>query len=213
MDRFSNRQKIALAIMPMPTGLLSALASGSVIYSILRSRVRLKVPYRRLVFGISLFDFLSSISYAMSTIPVPKEKSLVPSLSFGNEVSCSFQAFFFITGYMGGVLFSCSLCLYYYYSIKKQISFRVFAKKIEPYLHGIAIGWAFLISIVCLSDRAFDATPTHCSIASDPPDCIQYDDVECIKGERAYIYQWAFLGVPCWIVFFTIIFIMLSIGK
>lgn len=68
-----------------------------------------------------------------------------------------------------------------------------------------------MISIVCLSDRAFDATPTHCSISSVPSDCIQYDDVECIKGERAYIYQWAFLGVPCWITFGTIIFIMLSI--
>jgi hypothetical protein len=213
MKAFTDQQKLAAIILPMCTGFVSSLASGTIIYSILRSSVKLKVPYRRLIFGLSCFDFIVSVSFALSTLPMPSESGLIPELALGTESTCTAQGFFFIFGFLGSVFYSCSLSIYYFCTLKLNMPFTRFQKNCEVYLHLLSIGWALVACVICLADDSFNATPTHCTVTSFPQECIEDNEIECIKGKRSYIYQWAFVAVPSFAVFLTIVYVMISVGK
>ena len=216
------QQLIALSVVPTLTGGISALASGTILYSILNSKVKLKVPYRRLVFALSLFDLICSVAYATSSWVLPTATAKIgsdgneitsPQLSFGTQTTCEAQGFFFIFGYSGSILASSALCIYYYCTLKLNISFRTFHIKIEYALHAFCFLWSMSVAGACLATGSINADRGHCTIKSIPDNCLFNEEVECERGEKAMFYQTIVFAIPGSISFIIIVFVMVSIGE
>ena len=78
---------VALTMIPMASGLASMIGSSTIIATILRSSQKLANPYRRIIFGMSCFDVLQSLSFVMIVFKTdPVEKSWLALL--GNQISC-----------------------------------------------------------------------------------------------------------------------------
>jgi hypothetical protein len=89
----SIAQEQALAILPIPSAILSILGSSIIIYIAVSSRKQRKwTPYTRLLFVMSVFDIISSAILSVATFLRPRETS--PRLwSFGNDATCSAVGF------------------------------------------------------------------------------------------------------------------------
>jgi hypothetical protein len=102
MDQSNNQWETPLIqVAPIFSGSLSAISSTLIIYVILRSQTGLSSIYHRIMFGMSIADILSSVSIALSTLPMPsfmpQEKDFEyrwtgPRL--GNTSTCNAQGFF-----------------------------------------------------------------------------------------------------------------------
>ncbi len=87
--KFTDAERKALVVAPMITGIVSTIASMTLIITILNSAQKLQVPSRRILFGMCIYDVFYSIACALSTFPVPREVGIWGAL--GNITSCNFQ--------------------------------------------------------------------------------------------------------------------------
>lgn len=212
MDNFSESELIAVSVLPMITGVISSLGSVTIIFSIFRSTVKLQVPYRRFIFGLSCYDLLVSSVYALSTVPMPKEKSMIPRLSFGNDRICTAQGSLFVIGYLGSIIYSFNLAMYYFCTLRLKMSKKDF-KKYEIMFHSFGNFWPLLAVSVMLLDDSINPSWTHCTVAPNPVNCIKNDDIECVSGRNAYLYQWIFIADVQAVAYGGIIVTFISIGK
>ena len=77
----SEAQKHAIRIVPRITAAMSVLGSGFILLSTLRNR---KVVGRTLLAGMSLTDFLSSMSYVIGDVAYPEKNG-----GRGNQATCN----------------------------------------------------------------------------------------------------------------------------
>jgi hypothetical protein len=97
----TNSQKTLLAILPIPSAILSVLGSSVVIYMALLSRKsRPWTPYNRLLVAMSVYDIITSIALASSTFLNPMETSN-KAWAMGNDSTCSAMGFFNNIGFSG----------------------------------------------------------------------------------------------------------------
>ena len=86
---YTEAQIKAIVVTPMCSGVTSFVASGTLIFMILRSDLKLTVPSRRIFFGLCVYDCFQSLSAAFNTLPVPKGQGLPGAM--GNIGSCDAQ--------------------------------------------------------------------------------------------------------------------------
>jgi len=89
MPAFTEAQSKSLVIVPVFSGLTSLLASGTLAVMILRSELKLTVPWRRIFFGLCVYDCFQSLANAFSTLPIPKGQGMWGAI--GNISSCEVQ--------------------------------------------------------------------------------------------------------------------------
>jgi glycerol uptake facilitator-like aquaporin len=89
-------QEIILNFVSSFGGTLSFVLSAIMITMILRSTTKLSKPLRRIIFGMTVFDLILSISDVTSSLPSPSGMSL---LAVGNEITCTFQGAFVQVSY------------------------------------------------------------------------------------------------------------------
>ena len=131
----------ALTMIPMATGLASVIGSSTIIAAILRCSQKLANPYRRIIFGMSCFYVFQSLSWLMITFKTdPVETSW---LALGNQTGCQLFGFFQFVGHNGTLFYSLSLNIFYLCLVKYQVKRDNFCHRIEPFLHGVPIAWAF----------------------------------------------------------------------
>ena len=102
------------------SAVLSAVASGLVIVSILLSQSKLKGAYHRIIFLMSTLDLITSLSMAISTVPMPRDvRSVYPFVGgvYGTVATCEAQAFIILWGSAMTVWTSSVLNLYYVFTI------------------------------------------------------------------------------------------------
>ncbi len=141
------------AITPRITGGLSAISSSTLIYLILRSEARLSTIYHRIMFGMSFFDIIGSISMGLSTIPMPKDlddevfwyQDEWVGTRLGNVHTCGAQGFGYLFGTYAMYAYNTSLCIYYACALCFKIKERNIVKFVEPILHLFPITLAFVI--------------------------------------------------------------------
>jgi len=204
-----SRYNLAWAL-PICSGFLSIIGSTSIVVMMLRStNKRLSVTYGRLVFGMSCMDIIQSLAYCFSTIPSPSDSDTHWS-SYGTTLTCSIQGWFLFTGGVGTTLYYCSLCIYYVLMIaKRDITESTIKNKVEPFLHFIPLAYSITVGFFLGVTKHFNNAGTVCWIASLPRDCLQLEDVECIRGKNAYRYRLLLQATPVIIVFFIIITCMI----
>ena len=195
-----------LIISAIVTGSLSLIGSSLLICTILRSKKKLSLPYRRLIFATSLYDVFQSWGLTTSVFLSPKGTK---QWARGNTTTCDIQGFFTTIGAIGVPIYLCSLCIYYFCIIRlnmKKITFR----KIEPFLHAVPIVYSFFCGIFALSKHYFNNAGSVCYVAPSPITCEMLDDQECTRGEGASRFRLLFLTYPSMVIF-VIVCIMMAI--
>jgi len=86
---YSEAQIKAIVVVPICSGFTSFVASGTLIFMILRSELKLTVPVRRIFFGLCVYNCFQSLSAAFSTLAIPKGQGMGGAM--GNIGSCDAQ--------------------------------------------------------------------------------------------------------------------------
>ena len=194
----------------MVSGSISFIASFTIIVMILMTAAKLETPLRRLIFGLSVSDAIASIAAVFTPFMMPAGPG--GTMASGNQGTCEAVAFFFHFGYTASALYSLSLCMYYLKIIRYNTRDRDFAKKIEPWLHGISIGYPLLRAIVNMAVGNFNSSGVVCWIAPKPIECAFDPDVECIRGARFKLYRLIWYNIPTLVSFVGIVYVMFVIS-
>jgi len=193
-NSISKAKGVSLVVTPMLTGSLSFLASLTIIISILRSEVKLSTSYRRLLFGLSVFDLFHSLGQALSSTPMPVGTFL---LSFGNDSTCITQAFISTLGLTGTIVYSLSLTVYFLLVVKYDVHDDTITTYVEPFLHAVPILYSSTISIYALVTKNYnlDDHVGSCIINPRPTaDCYDNPSVECIGRGNPDVLAWILCG-------------------
>jgi len=185
-------------------GMLSLVGSSLLIFTILRSKKKLSIPYRRIIFGICVFDVFQSLGSTTSTFLSPKE---LHRLSIGNTTTCDIQGLFLTVGAIGVPMYLCSLCTYYFCIIRLNMRKLTF-KKIEPYLHAVPILYSLFCGVFALTNQYINNAGLVCYVAPDPITCDIIPDEECTRGEGATQFRLHFLTFPTMAIFVIVCTIM-----
>ncbi|GFH56245.1 hypothetical protein CTEN210_12721 [Chaetoceros tenuissimus] len=168
-------------VLATTTGSLSCVSSLAIISIIIRSKKQ--SPYHRIMLIYSFFDFMFSLTVALTTIPMPsKEYEMIYEFggpSYGNQLTCTLQGFSIMISSFG--LFASASLLYTYYccSIVFKMPKETFATKVErPFIFGsfIILSIYTIIALVNYSDM-INPTPLApwCSWDSYPHGCTSED--------------------------------------
>ena len=208
----NDSQQIALAIVyPMASGI--SLFFAIIAFSkILKSNRRLMTPSSRMLCGMCVAIIIASIASVFSTLPIPKDTEGV-WIALGTTATCEIQGFFYTLGSNMIPMYSGALCVYYMCVVKYSMSDQRFSKRIEPLMHGSIIAWSLFGITSALATGSINEAGSLCWIAPLPADCVMNEDVECVRGEAAYL--WRTLGVffPGILSFLLIIISLFTIFK
>lgn len=146
ISTLSDEQEIAISVASVVSGSLSVVGSSMIIWHSLRSKSKSSAhtsSYGRILLALSLSDIISSTAFILSPFLLPQDTSQ-RVWATGNDISCSFLGFWTqlanLAYWYNGVL-----GLYYFMTIRCSVPRQVFAKRYEPYIHGLSITF-FLLS-------------------------------------------------------------------
>ena len=90
------------------------------------------------------------------------------------------------------------LSIYFYLLTCRQWSANDVATWVESAAHVVAGLAGVGTAVAAWRLDLYNAANLWCWIAPLPADCDTTDDLECTRGENAYIYRWAFYFIPLW---------------
>ncbi len=205
-DEFRHQEGKHIPILRSVSAIVSIIASMILIWMIRRSHKGLKSIYHRLLLGLSISDILFSLSQAFFNITAPYESSYVVWNARGSAMSCGVQGFTRFLGGMCGQGYNCSINLFSLAMIKKKTKTMEPVKKLEPYLHGVPIGLAIVISTISVSTQGLNVSiygncwePVydlpHCKSTEGLPDYEGFGFREnCNRGLDWQKMNWVFIN-------------------
>jgi hypothetical protein len=200
---FSERQIKATAIVPKVFSFPAILGSLFIIQHILRSKKRRSRVYHRILLWMSVHDFIYSIKSFLSTWPIPDGTNFVYGAK-GNTQTCATAGFLGHAGALTSIFYNGSLTVFFLMVVRFGWKEDYIKRKVEPWLHGIPLlfGWSTAIAGIPL--QLYNAFGWTCWINTYPPGCT--DNVDCLRGDNAGIYRWAFFHAELWAIYgFTIV--------
>lgn len=192
---YTYDQTLALQTIPVVTGSISFVSSGTIAFMIIRHKEKFSHPFHRLIFCLSLTDVIQSAAMILGPFSLPQEYDPLHR-SNGTRFTCDLQGFALHLGFAGVPMYVLSLSIYYFGAVKYNISDKKFSKKIEPFLHAVAILWTFSGGIACWATGVFNVMRAGnvCWYTPLPDNCVTDIGIECIRGEQAYTFGWLFGG-------------------
>lgn len=174
-------------ILPAISGTISCLASCLIMITILRSKQN--TNYHRIIFFMSFWDALSSLSIALTTLPMPSDVGTVYNYagpSFGNKYTCQGQAFIILTSVAMVLHSSVMLNMYYLCTMRYHVSNAKFRKYAEPIFLLISIPLSLALPIYLVRNEMLNPTvhESFCNVDVYPHGCLQDTSIECIRGGR-----------------------------
>lgn len=206
----NHYQKISLAIVLPFTSSISLIFASMAVAKILRSNRRLMTPSSRLLFGMCAGTIIGTFASLFSTIPTPKDNDNV-WFSFGTTKTCELQGFLYLLGYALINTYSSALCIYYMFVVIYSRSDEQFGRRVEPFLHLYSISLPVICAFSALITESINPTDSMCWIAPKPQDCLFNDDVECVRGENAYLLRTISVLLPGILCLFIISYSLLRI--
>jgi hypothetical protein len=211
-SNFTLAQQVFITLVPAFTGTLSIVGSSCIIWMLLQeNRKKLKSVKYRFLFALCCSDIWNSLVFVFWSLPIPKGTPGVWG-AMGNKASCDAQGVFIQFSIMGSY-YNCALALYYYKSLCFSMKDEQIAKRYEKWIHIGSVVWALGTAIAAWQQDLYSYSGLGCWIAADPLRCHRRDDVDCIRGENAYIYGWLYMGIPQTLVLNYIIYSMWMIYK
>lgn len=185
-------QSQMLSIIPIITAPLSVIGSAMIIYIILSDRKRkLQRVYHRLLLAYSTIDFIFSINLALSGAVVPKGTPGVWG-AIGNQATCEASGFITQFGQSSG-LYAAFMCLYYMLILRYDVREETIAKRVEPFVHGLAFLFPLVFASAMLVLGMYNPTNVligWCFINAYPADCLRREEIECERGENYLLWLW-----------------------
>ena len=211
MPFYSKTKLLALHIVNMISGSISCISSLIIIAMIFRSKKKLTLPYRRIIFALSSFDTISSLAYGLNLPMLPSSDNVWGSM--GNEASCKAMGFMIFLGSSAVPMYNLSLCVLYVCIIICSMKQRYFTQRVEPFLHAIPILWSFIGGTILLQKEYFNVSPDNllCWISSYPTGCHADGNVPCEKGENFVIMRYFLIAIPNIFIFAVIVITMVSV--
>jgi hypothetical protein len=202
----SDTRLIAAALCPKFTAMASVVGSSLIIRDVIvlrKNRSDALSTRHRLLAGMSVCDILSSSAWFLTSWPVPEEMPFAV-WNVGTSETCSAQGFF-VQLSIGTVIYNACLALYYLLVVRYGWNNEYIAKRVEPWMHFAAVGFALSTSVAGLALDLFNPIGYSCSISAYPRFCTQsYENkgpTNCIRGDNARFYLAAFwLGPACCVV-------------
>ncbi|KAL3940254.1 MAG: hypothetical protein SGBAC_005170 [Bacillariaceae sp.] len=142
----SDAQEQLLAFLPIPSAILSVFGSSVIIYMIFKSKQQRNLtPYLRLLFAMSVYDIVSSLNWSVAAFLRPQDTSL-RLLSIGNNTTCN------IVGFVNQIshatmIYQGMLGLYFLLTARYGYSNSYIARRIEPWMHVVSIGYPIAFAI------------------------------------------------------------------
>jgi hypothetical protein len=191
---FTLAQQVAITLVPAFMGTLSIMGSSCIIWMLANNRKKLKSVKYRFLFALCFWDIYNSLMFVFWSLPIPKGTPGVWG-AMGNYASCNAQGFLIQFGVMGS-FYNCALSLYYYKSLCFSMKDEEIAKRYEKWIHIGCVVWSLGTATAAWQQDLYSYTGVGCWIAPEPLRCHRRDDVDCIRGENAYIYAWLYMGIP-----------------
>lgn len=163
MSEYSWKE-IFLAITPKPFAIISLCGSTYIIKHVLTSPKRRGEVFHRILLGLSIWDFMTSIAVFLGTWPIPIDTPGV-FMASGTAATCTAQGFWMQLG-VGAPLYNASLSIYYFLVIFKGWK-ECQLKKIEPFFHGIPILFSLSTAIAVAATDSYRSSNVWCWISSD----------------------------------------------
>lgn len=216
-DAAIERKFMIMIWIPRFSGILSVIGSSLIAYVILRDyhkRTRYRTRHRLLLM-MCFIDIPYSVALALSTVPIPTGTqtnwgSPVPYDIYGavgNTATCLAQGFFVQLG-LAVPCYSCALSTYYFIRIRRNVD-KVFDPDsmgyIEPVMHAVAFLFPFCTAISGVAMGLFNSSDFLCWIEPYPASCKWNVDVQCTRGQDAFLYQILFFAWVIVVAFFVII--------
>jgi hypothetical protein len=204
---YTLAQQVAITLVPAFSGTLSILGSSCIIWMLLQnSQKKLKSVKYRFLFVLCLSDIVYSLWLVPFALPIPKGTPGVWG-AMGNYASCNAQGFFLQFGNIG-TFYNTALSLYFYKSLCYSMNDEQIAKRYEKWIHIVSLLWPVGTGIAAWQQDLYSYSGLGCWIAPDPLRCHRRDDVDCIRGENAYIYAWVYCGIPLILLCLYIVYSM-----
>eukprot|EP00980_Cylindrotheca_fusiformis_P010753 scaffold2429_cov106-Cylindrotheca_fusiformis.AAC.4 len=194
-------RKRLLAVLPIPSAILSVLGSSVIIYMALRSRKSKPwTPYNRLLIGMSSYDVISSMTLAIAPFLNPSDSSN-KAFAVGNDASCSAIGFLNQIAY-SGTFYNAMLSFYFLLTARFGMKNDRIAQRIEPSMHIFSIGFPTVCAVVGLVLGVYSEPEVAigCWVNRYPKRCGYYPDG---TGETcaSTLIAWVFGG---WVGLFTL---------
>ena len=180
---------------------------------IFRSKKKLTLPYRRIIFALSVFEIIFSISNILTLPMLPSSDNIWGSI--GNDASCKALGFLMYLGMSGGIMYNLSLCALYVCTILHSMKQKIFEIKIEPFLHAIPILWSLIGGTILLAKEYFNIGSYNisCWISSYPSDCGTNEAVPCERGANYKQMRTYLLYIPIILTFVVIVITMVCVCR
>jgi hypothetical protein len=114
---------------------------------------------------------------------------------------------------LAGPFYNGALSIYFMLVIRGGMKDGEIAKKYELWWHLIAILWPLGTAFAALFLDLYAFIYLGCWIGQYPLGCQSDDEVECIRGQNAFLYGWFFMGVPLFILNGIIMYCMIEIYR
>jgi hypothetical protein len=173
----------------------STIGSSLVMYTIVSHKKGLYQIRNRLFFGLASSDIVLTTWMILGSIPLPAEGLGLMLGGKGNTRTCTAQGFFLQLAF-AVPLYNAAIMVYYLLVIRYQIQdFR----RIEPFLHGIAILLPLGLAIAGLFLKAFNPGPVGlCFAYPYPMGCDKRPNGVCQRGDN---HKWVNLYFSIGILF------------
>eukprot|EP00977_Amphora_coffeiformis_P021809 scaffold9945_cov182-Amphora_coffeaeformis.AAC.1 len=212
-SNFSLTEQVLIVILPAFTGTLSIMGSSCIIWMLLQRNfklLKLSVKYRFL-FALSIADIINSSWFLYWSGPIPEGTPGVWG-AMGNQTTCNVQGWFLQFGLLGAFC-NTALALYYHKGVVHNMKDREIASRYEIKSYVLAMLWSAGTATVALFQDLYAYSAVGCAIVPDPLRCHRRDDVECNRGENAYIYLWVYTGIPYLLLLIYIAYAMVAIYR
>jgi hypothetical protein len=192
ISSLSDAQDIAVTLLPIVPSLLSITGSSIIISLVVKSPK--KSPYRRILLATSCCDILASITYSLNGFLVPAATSQ-GALAIGNDASCSALGFFNQFSF-SAFFYSGMLSFYFLLTVRFGIKEATFAKRIEPWLHVVSLGYPLLTATIgaVLGFYHENELGQGCWVTDYPEGC--GDAAEDAEECKSPLIGWVFGGLP-----------------
>ncbi|KAG7339667.1 serpentine type 7TM GPCR chemoreceptor domain containing protein [Nitzschia inconspicua] len=206
LSYLSDTQEKALALLPIPSVLLSIISSMLLIriqiralrrrhaeHKVIRARRKRRRdndsnssgPFRRILLIMSVYDVINSINVAWCAFLVPADTS--PRLwAFGNDKTCTAIAFIYQACFPS-FIYCGILSFYFLLGIRFDISDEYIARNLEPYAHTVTIGFTLITACVGAALNLYGEVHPG-------PACWLVPTDRC-NGACIFLLEWIFGGI------------------
>jgi len=148
---------------------LSIFGSSWILTSVIRDRKNRNTCYHRLLFGLSVFDLLSSIGFFAGTWAQSKSPWLGddnPTIAIiGNAATCDASGFVIYMGSLAIPWYNAALNVHYYLAVCQGWKEQKMKKQYERYVHICIIPVAIIIATIPLFLQLYNPYHFYCFIA------------------------------------------------